>query len=116
MRDLLFKDLTSSDKKRRIISSAEIMDKQGVRSIIHRHFVYIIKEITGTSYRENPLPSVYVVKKRDTRARKENFFCRVKAGLILANGQRQFLVLYTHSLKIRLTAIPEQLSKYSENI
>ncbi|MDI6606480.1 MAG: hypothetical protein QME65_05010 [Candidatus Omnitrophota bacterium] len=115
MRDLLFKDLTSSDKKRRIISSAEIVDKQGVRSIIHRHFVYIVKEITGT-HAERPLSSVYVVKKRDTQARKENFFCRVKAGLILANGQRQFLILYTHSLKIRLAAIPAHLSKYSADI
>ncbi|MFH0935624.1 MAG: hypothetical protein V1828_02020 [Candidatus Omnitrophota bacterium] len=115
MRDLLFKDLTSSDRKRRIICSSEIMDKEGVRSIIRRHFVYIVKDITG-AYAQKPLPSVYVVKRRDTKERKENFFCRVKAGIIIAREQRQFLVLYAHSLKIGLAAIPEHLAKYSDEV
>lgn len=109
MRDLLFKDLTSSDRKKRIISSSEIADKQGVRSVIRRHFLYIIKEVTGPDDIERPLSSVYVIKRRNTKERKENFFCRVKAGMIISNGQRQFLILYAHSLKIRLTAIPAHL-------
>ena len=113
MRDLLFKDLTSSDRKRRIICSSEIMDKEGVRSIIRRYFVYIVKDITE-AYAQKPVPSVYVVKRRDTKERKENFFCRVKAGIIIVKDKRQFLVLYAHSLKIGLAAIPAHLSKYSQ--
>ena len=113
MRDLLFKDLTSSDKKRRIIASSEILDKQGVRSIVRRHFVYIVKEITGAQEQE-PAPYIYILKRRDTKERIENFFCRIKGSIVIENPKRKFLIIYTHSLKINLLAIPQHLAKYSE--
>ncbi len=50
MRDLLFKNLTSDDRKRKILASSEIVEKEGVRSIIRRHFICIIRQIeTGRS-------------------------------------------------------------------
>ncbi len=115
MRDILFKDLTSSDKKRRIIASSEIADKRGVRSIIRRHFVYIIKDTTGEDA-QKPAPYIYILKKRDTKERTENFFCRIKGGIIIESAKRKLLVIYTHSLRISLLAIPEHLAKYSEEI
>lgn len=115
MRDLLFKDLTSSEKKRRIISSSEIVDKQGVRSIIRRHFIYIVRDITGADA-QKPAHHIYIVKKRDSKERIENFFCRIKGSIIIENAERQLLIIYVHSLKINLLAIPEHLVKYSEEI
>lgn len=113
MRDLLFKNLTSNDKRRRIISSSEIVDKQGVRSIIHRHFVYIVKEIKNNQiYR--PLPYLYVLKEHNNKEQKEKFFCRIKGSVCAVNNGRLFLILFMHSLKINLKAIPQDLVKYSE--
>lgn len=112
MRDLLFKDLTSSQKRRRIISASEIVDKQGVRSIVRRHFVYIIKEMSGEEAHK-PSPYLYVLKKRDSRQRTEDFFCRIKGSIIIENSQHKLLVIYMHSLKINLLAIPNHLVKHS---
>lgn len=103
MRDILYKNLTSSDRRRKIIASSEVIDKEGLRYVIHRHFIYLIKEIESADS-NLPQPYLYVLKERNTKEQKETFFCRVKRGVILANDQRLFLVTFMHSLKINLTA------------
>lgn len=113
MRDLLFKNLTSPDKKRKIITSSEIVDKEGVRSVIHRHFVCIIKEIKNSQI-QRPLPYLYILKERNSRERKEKFFCRIKGSIYAVNNGRLFLILFMHSLRINLIAISEDLVKYTE--
>lgn len=113
MRDLLFKNLTSVDKKRRIISSSEVIDNQGVRSIIRRHFVCMIKEVKDNQT-SRPLPNIYVFKERNTKEKKEKFLCRIKGSLYALSKDKLFLVLFAHSLKIHLTALPEDSVKYNE--
>ena len=112
MRDLLFKNLTSNDRKRKILASSEIVDRQGVRSIIRRHFVCIVKEIQDKQI-EKPLPYLYILKERNRREQKEKFFCRIKGSIYAVSNGRLFLILFMHSLKINLVAIPEDLRKHS---
>lgn len=112
MRDLLFRNLTSSNKKRRIIASSEIMDKQGVRSVIHRHFVYIVKEVKGDEI-QHPLPYLYVLKEHNSREQREKFFCRIKGSIYAVNRGRRFLILFMHSLKITLVTLRHDSVKYS---
>jgi hypothetical protein len=111
MRDLLLKNFTSGDKKRKILASSEVMDKQGVRSIIHRHFIYIIKEIENKQVLK-PQPYLYVLKERNNREQKEKFFCRIKGSIYAVHKGRLFLILFMHSLKISLTPIPQDSFKY----
>jgi hypothetical protein len=101
MRDLVFKNLTSLNRQRRILASSEIVDKKGIRSIIHRHFVCIVKEIKGNGV-ARPLPYLYVLKKHNTKEQKERFFCRIKGGVYAIINGRLFLILFMHSLKISL--------------
>lgn len=116
MRDLLFKNLTSNEKKRRILSSSEIVDKEGIRSIIHRHFVCLVKEINPASIGKNgaedsqvprPSPYLYLLKKQDNREKKEKFFCRIKGSIYAVSNGRLFLILFMHSLKIMLMPVPQ---------
>jgi len=104
MRDLLLKNFTSEDKKRKILASSEIMDKQGVRSIIHRHFIYIVKEIKDGQV-SKPKPYLYVCKEHNSREQKEKFFCRIKGSIYAIHKGRLFLILFMHSLKISLVPI-----------
>ena len=113
MRDLLFKNLTSEDKKRKIIASSEVVDKQGVRSIIRRHFVCLVKEIEDSQL-QRPMPYLYVLKEHNTREQKEKFFCRIKGSIYAVYNGRLFLILFMHSLKISLSAINADLIKYHE--
>lgn len=118
MRDLLFKNFTSDDKKRKILVSSEVTDKEGVRRTIHRHFICIIKEINPVSIPKggakdgqasSPLPYLYMLKKHDNKEKQEKFFCRIKGSLYAVSQGRLFLIHFMHSLKITLMPIPQDL-------
>jgi len=120
MRDLLFKNFTSEDRKRRILASSEIMDKQGVRSVIRRHFIYIVKEVnpalagkSGVKEKQvsMPKPYLYVLKERNSREQREKFFCRIKGSIYAVNKGRLFLILFIHSLRISLAPVPQDSFK-----
>ncbi len=110
MRDLVFKNLTSSDKKRRILSSSEILEEEGVRSTIRRHFACIVREIKDKQIKR-PLPSLQVIKERNNKEQRERFFCRIKGSVYAINNDRVYLILFMHSLRIDFTAIPEHSLK-----
>jgi hypothetical protein len=109
MRDLLFKNLTSSDHKRKIISSSEIADSQGIHSIIHRHFICMVKEVSSFDS-SRPAPYLYVLKEHRTKEQKERFFCKVKGSVCVVHNERFYLVVFMHSLKIDLVANPQPSS------
>lgn len=102
MRDLVFKNLTSSDKKRKIISSMEVMDKEGVHSIIRRHFLYLVREV-ASGKDEQALPTIYVLRERDRKNQSEKFFCKLKGSICILNQGKYFMVTYMHSLMISLS-------------
>lgn len=113
MRDLLFKNLTSGDKRKKIISSYEIADNQGVRSVIRRHFVCLIKEVNKKNQVTKPLPYIYVLKEHNHKDSREKFFCRIKGSVYAASKNKLYLVLFMHSLKISLAVTPDDLMKYN---
>jgi len=115
MRDLVFKNLTSEDKKRRIIATSEVFDQQGVRNIIHRHFVCVVREIKDTHI-QRPLPYLYVLKERNTQEQRERFFCRIKGSMYAVCNGRLYLVRFMHSLKVNIIALPQDLVQYNEEV
>ena len=106
MRDLLFKNLTSDDRKRRVISSSEITDKEGVRSIIRRHFICMVKEVKSEGI-DKPAPYLYVLKEHNSKEHKEKFFCKIKGSVCAVNQGRLFLIVFMHSLRIDLLSTPQ---------
>lgn len=106
MRDMLFKNLTSDDKRRKIISSSEIVDKKGVRSITRRHFVCMIKEMKKGQLEQKP-PSIYVLKKQNTKDQTGKFFCKIKGSMNIVINERLYRIIFMHTLKITLELIPQ---------
>lgn len=105
MRDLVFKNIACPEKKRRIIATSEVADNQGVRSIIRRHFICIVREIKDYN-RPEPSPYLYILKERNTNEHKERFFCKIKGNACAVIEDRIFLILFTHSLSISLARLP----------
>lgn len=108
MRDLLFKNLTSNDKKRRVLVTSETTEKEGVRSTVHRHFVYIVREVKDKSSVEKHTPYIYVLKERNNKEQREKFFCRMKGRAYVVSKGKLYLILFMHSLKIILVAASNQ--------
>ncbi len=110
MRDLLYKNLTSDDRRKKIIASSEVVDKHGVCSTIHRHFICMVKEIKDAHNIEKPAPYLYVLKRRDTKEQSEKFFCKIKGSICAVNKGKLFLVVFMHSLRINLVPSPQQVA------
>lgn len=108
MRNLVFRNLTSRDRRRKMISSQEVINKPGVRSVVQRHFVCILKEMQGEAA-HRPAPYLYVLKEHNSKDRIEKFFCKIKGNMYVVNNNKLFLVLFMHSLKISLTGNSLQL-------
>ncbi len=109
MRDLLYKNLTSADRSRKVIVSSEITDKEGVHSVVHRHFACIIKTVENAQVAK-PEPYLYVLKERNTQEKREHFFCKIKGGILALNQGKLLLITFVHTLNIALTA-SEKLTK-----
>jgi len=110
MRDLLFKNLTSNDRRKRVIVSAEVAEKSGIRTETVRHFVCLIREAREEEKKAQPLPYLSVLKERNTREHKQRFFCRIKGSVYAISNNRLYLIYFAHSLKINLRV----LSKVAE--
>jgi hypothetical protein len=105
MRNLVYKNLTSAEKKRRIISTTEVGETQGVHSVIRRHFVYMVRQVTGQE--EAIAPQIRVIKERNRRLHEERFYCKVKGMVFAVHNEKRFKVTFIHSLRISLSAVKE---------
>lgn len=105
MRELLIKNITSKDKKRKLVSCLETKQEDGVNTRILRHFVCLIKE-ADTDLKYHSTPSLYVVKEQSSQRLQEKFYCRIKGGFYLVDEQgRNVVFLFLHTLKVVLTAL-----------
>lgn len=111
MRDLLFKNLTSIDNRRKILSSSEIVDKEGIRTVVHRHFVYFVREVAEPPETLEP-PYLAVLKERNTKLHYERFYCRMKGSMLVKRDGKTFKINFMHSLKICLNTIGDGMAKY----
>ncbi|MDD5465234.1 MAG: hypothetical protein PHP73_02690 [Candidatus Omnitrophica bacterium] len=103
MRDLLYKNLTSFDRSRKIIASSEITDKEGIHSVVRRHFACMVKEPENTDP-EKQRPYLYVVKERNTKQKREHFFCKIKGSFLAENKGKLLHILFIHTLRVELSA------------
>ena len=110
MRDLLYKNMTSADRSRRVIASSEISDKEGVHSVVRRHFACMVKQVDNAQF-EKPAPYLYVLKERNTQQKRERFFCKIKGSLLVVNKGKVFLVVFIHTLTIQLSSSHKKSEK-----
>ncbi|MFC1703649.1 hypothetical protein ACFL1E_02565 [Candidatus Omnitrophota bacterium] len=101
MRELLFKNLTSVDKGRKILSLSEVFTQNGVVSHISRKFIYFIKEVPAV-VKDTAEPQFYIFKQQDSKQKVEEIFIKIKGHLYTFNGDGIFLVSFCHSLKINI--------------
>ncbi|MDD5476925.1 MAG: hypothetical protein PHG87_01755 [Candidatus Omnitrophica bacterium] len=108
MQALLYKNLTSSDRSRKIITSSEVTDKEGIHSVVRRHFACMVKQLENEKA-EKQQPYLYVLKERNTKQKREHFFCKIKGGLLAENKGKLLHIAFVHTLSVELTA-SEKLS------
>jgi hypothetical protein len=89
-----------------------VFDSDGVRTIVRRHFIYIVRELEKQPINQKQ-PYLSILKTQDTKNKKQHFFCKLKGSVCASFNNKIYLIEFMHSLMINLTALPEGLVKYS---
>ena len=116
MRELLFKNLTSDNKRRKDLYITETVEKNGVKTITRRHSVYIIGGHTRIKDKNQlmhyktdiPIPAtkrhVFIFKKRDTKQKKDSFVCDVVGKFYAVVQKELYSIAFKHSFEIDFLA------------
>ena len=112
MRELLFKNITSENKKRKDLYVSETVDRDGVITTTQRHSTYILggcnkfksleelaewKKTTGLKASKR---HIFIIKKRDTSLHKDMFICDVVGRFYAVSGSDIYSIAFKHSFEI----------------
>jgi len=103
-REILFKNLSSTDKRRRVFSSSITNESKDFISTTQRKYVYLIKPVED--HRESLQTQVFVRNEKDSSRHIQKFNCLIKGGFYASNAENLFLIRYAHSLNILLESQP----------
>lgn len=102
MRDMVFKNLTSQDKKKRVLWASETINEDGILTKIHKYLIYIVREVKKEEAHKTDKPEIFVVKHRNTKDKTEKFQIKMKGSIYCLAKERCFFVTFCHTLKIDL--------------
>ena len=111
MRELVFKNLTSGDKKRRDLFISETIEKNGIKTMTQRHSIYVInghnifvnpEELIQwkTKACMNNRRHVFIFKKRNTKEKKDSFVCDVVGKFYAVIKNEVYSIGFKHSFEI----------------
>jgi hypothetical protein len=107
MRDLVFKNLTSLDKRRKVLWASETITEDGILTKIHKYLIFIVKESKKEDVRPTQQPEIYVIKHRDTHVKTEKLQIKMKGSIYCLSKQKYFYITFCHTLKIDLSPAPQ---------
>ena len=108
MRDMVFKNLTSVDKRKRVLWASETINEDGILTKIHKYLIYIIKEVPREDAHKTDRPEIFIQKCRDNKEKTEKFHIKIKGGVYCMSKEKCFFVIFCHTLKIDLCQSSEQ--------
>ncbi len=111
MRELVFKNLISNDKKRKDLFISETFEKDGVKTITQRHSVYLINNRNSFSDPKklaqwkcnaslNNKRHIFIFKKHNTKEKKDSFVCDVVGKLYAVIKNEVYSIGFKHSFEI----------------
>ncbi len=112
MREMVFKNLTSENKRKKDIYITEMVEQNGIKTVTCRHSVYMVgghskaKDINELlKYKDNPSMNcakrhVFIFKKQDTLHKKESFVCDVVGKFYAVVKSDIYSIAFKHSFEI----------------
>jgi len=112
MRELIFKNLTSGDKKRKDLFISETVERKGVKTTTQRHSMYIVNSCNKFATQKELLEwqnktcqdqnkrHIFIFKKRDSKTKKDSFVCDVVGKFYAVVENDVYSVAFKHSLEI----------------
>ncbi|MCM8791898.1 MAG: hypothetical protein NC826_01950 [Candidatus Omnitrophica bacterium] len=108
MRQIIFKNLTSPDRRKKIIVNNELFEKSGVRTSISRHLICLVRKVNPQEKIIQPVPYLYILKECNHQKQLERFIFRFKGSIYTISGDNLYLITFLHSLKIHMNVLNRQ--------
>ena len=117
MRELVFKNLTSENRRKKDLYITETVETSGVKTITRRHSVYIVSDHNKfknpkelLKYKDNTSMNytkrhVFIFKKQDTKHKKESFVCDVVGKFYAVVKSDIYSIAFKHSFEIDFLTI-----------
>ena len=111
MREMVFKNLTSDNKRRKDLFVSETTERNGIKTVARRHSLYMVnghnrfntpeelaqwKSTTDTCQKRH----VFIFKKRDTKEKKDTFICDVVGKCYAVIKNEVYAIGFKHSFEI----------------
>ena len=104
MRDLVFKNLTSRDRSKKILLAKETIDEDGIHTRIQKHLIYNVEELSKDQPKDRKIESeLFITKEKKTNMKTESFFIKMKSGMYANCNDKLFFVNFLQSLRIDLS-------------
>jgi hypothetical protein len=115
MREVLFKNLTSVNSRKKDISLREVFVKDGVLAKTERRCFYFVKEVTPINDQDSAQEWIdihsknermnkrhfHILKKHDDESGEDRVACKILGSFYAVVGKQAFNVAYLHSFKVR---------------
>lgn len=101
MKEIAFKNLTSTKRRRKVISLTERNEKQGCEILSQKTLIYIVSP-SAEKVRALAKPEYYIYKSFDSKKKQEKFSLRVKGTSYIVQDSKLLKVDFCHSLKIEI--------------
>ncbi len=119
MREILYKNLTDIDSKKRDLCIREVVEKDGVTARIEKRCIYFVREIiclkdpsdleclkslkeTNEAWKKRHF---HILRKHNSDSGEDKLVCKVAGTLYAIIGQYVFCVAFIQSLKIDLSVL-----------
>jgi len=119
MREIVFKNFTSSDNRKKSTSATEILRHQNILVESCRETRYLVKNsITNPRLLKNHLlkkPEVFISRNFDTHDKTKKFSWKIKGEMFINYDSKIFPVNYEHSFTLEVVDLVEQKRKVKKN-
>ncbi len=102
MRDLLLKNLTSLNRGRKVLLTREVFEENGVKTKIHRSFVYLVRNSEQAPNIDNQR-KIYVLKYHNSQEQTDKFFCRIKGSIFAVANEKTYVITFLNSFKLEMS-------------
>jgi len=111
MREMIYKNLTSDNKRRKDLFISETTEKNGVKTVTQRHSIYIINghnkfdDPKELAHWKNKAPvsarrHIFIFKKHDTKEKKDSFVCDVVGKFYAVIKNEVYSIGFKHSFEV----------------
>lgn len=121
MREMIYRNLSSADRRQKDLTLAEIREDQGMTTQLEKRYTYRVKTIpvatvpadavpveslpTLWELRSNPLKArhIFVRKHRHSRDGLEEFTYKIVGSFYAVQGDNAYLIIYRHILYLSVS-------------